>query len=113
MSDISAQLVDSTYNRNGAAQRRDGRGTAEALELVKAGGLLGGSGALKGGDTDDVFLAALQSLVHAGGASSVVGALLEQRAGGSGQGAKGEEDDVAGVHGGICTSIEKSVKGGI
>lgn len=87
-----------TYNRNGAAQRVNCGGTTEALELVEAGGLLGGSLAFKGGDSNEVFLATLHVVVHASGAGSVRGALLEQRACGSGQGAKGEEDDVAGVH---------------
>ena len=73
-------------------------GTAEALELVKAGGLLGGSLAFKGGDSDDGLLATLHVVVHASSTGSVRGALLEQRTGGSSQGAKGEEDDVAGVH---------------
>jgi hypothetical protein len=54
-----------TYHRNCAAQSGNCRGTTEALELIKAGRLLGGSLAFEGGNSDNVGLAALEVLVHA------------------------------------------------
>lgn len=71
---------------------------------------------MEGGKSNDVGLATLQVLVHAGGTSGVGRALLKQRACGGGQGANGEEDDVASVHDGIWwwyrNECETSVKSG-
>jgi hypothetical protein len=90
-----------SYQRKCAAQSGDCRGTTEALELIQAGGLLGRGLAFEGGDVNDVGLAALQVLVHAGGTGGVGGALMKQRACRGGHGTNGEEDDVASVHDGV------------